>query len=102
MNESVQTGALAGSLWANYMLVGSVWGAPNNLIPGQSVSPQFGSTSLANTTMETFDQQFPSVNCFSCHTPIGDTENGVTLPALNMNISHIMFNGFYQQTLAGK
>lgn len=105
LNESVQAGVLAGSLWANYMLVGSVWGAPNNLIPGQSVSPQFGSTSLANTTMETFDQQFPSVNCFSCHTPTGDTlgtGGAVTLPALNMNISHIMKNGFYQQTLAGK
>ena len=56
LNESVQTKVLAGSVWANYALVGGVWSSPNNVSPGQAISPQFGSVSLANTTMETFDQ----------------------------------------------
>lgn len=102
LNTSVQANVVAGTVWENYFMVGSVWGAPNNLMPNSTVNPQIGSTSLANATMETFDQSFPFVNCFACHNTTGDSKNGITLPPLNMNISHIMKNGFYSQTLAGK
>lgn len=84
------------------MLVGGVWSTPNNLVPGSFVSPQLGSTSLANATMETFDQLFAGVNCFACHRPLLDTKDGVTLPALNMNVSHIMKNGYFRQRKVGE
>ncbi|MFK0692906.1 hypothetical protein ACFX5Q_32905 [Mesorhizobium sp. IMUNJ 23033] len=102
LNESVQTKVLAGSVWANYMLVGGVWSTPNNVSPGEAITPQLGSVSLANTTMETFDQLFPGVNCFACHTTSGETMGSVQLPAKNMNLSHIMTNGFLRQLTAGK
>ena len=67
-----------GDVLANYMQTGALW--TNGVVPTGNPSelPQFGSTALANTTMETFQQfspggftQAPSVqpaaNCFSCH-----------------------------------
>jgi hypothetical protein len=102
LNESVRTNVIAGSVWANYMLVGGVWSSPNSVSPGQAISPQLGSVSLANATMETFDQLFPGLNCFACHTTFGDKTGSVELPAKNMNLSHIMTNGFLRQRTAGK
>ncbi|MBY5890760.1 hypothetical protein HFN49_31800 [Rhizobium leguminosarum] len=102
LNESVQTKVLAGSVWANYMLVGGVWSKPNNVSPGAVIVPQLGSVSLANTTMETFDQLFPNVNCFACHKTTEEPADGITIPAKNMNLSHIMTNGYFRQRVAGK
>ena len=96
LNSGLHGGILKGSVWENYMLVGGVWGQANSLTPGQLVSG-IGSTSLANSTMETFDQTFAGVNCFACHGPLSKKLDGVTLPALNMNLSHIMVNGFFAQ-----
>ncbi|MEP9386486.1 hypothetical protein [Mesorhizobium sp. KR9-304] len=101
LNASVKAQVTAGTVWENYMLVGGVWTTPNNLIPGSFVSPQLGSTSLANATMETFDQIFAGVNCLACHAPAKETKDGITVPALNMNISHIMKNGFFSQRKSG-
>ena len=42
------------------------------------------------------------MNCFACHTTFGDTMGSVVLPAKNMNLSHIMTNGYFQQRTAGK
>lgn len=101
LNTSIRQRVLgSNSVWSNYQLIGGVWSTPNNLKPGGTVRPQIGSTSLANTTMETFDQQFAGVNCFGCHTTSGGKEKGVTLPPMNMNISHIMTNAFFRQQTA--
>ena len=69
-----------GAVLANYRETGSLW--TNGVIPNgqsnQSGLEEFGSTSLANATMETFQQSSPgsltqapaiqpAANCFSCH-----------------------------------
>jgi hypothetical protein len=80
-----------GDIAANYDLIGSLWVKDGNLepnqIPGLPTS-QMGSTRLANTTMETFRQAVG--NCFSCHNTTRFKYEDVSLPALNLNLSHAL------------
>lgn len=93
LNKSVQ--AKLKPPWNNYELIGDTWILPNTIEPGQSLYPQaVGSSSLSNVTMETFTQT--QGNCFMCHTTLRYTGHGVTIPALNMNLSHIMIDGIIQ------
>jgi len=65
--------ALANTVWANYMLVATQWPTktsspmanPPDNIDGNPFPPMFGSTtSVSNTTLETYRQ---SNSCMSCH-----------------------------------
>jgi hypothetical protein len=90
-------------LWANYKLVGGVW--TTGEIPGPNGAPasiQRGSTDLANTSMETFQQ---GANCFACHnggTKVVDVgvESAVIVAAKHINLSHFVVN--YQAALLAK
>ena len=75
-----------GDVRRNYVLIGSLW--TNGKIPGFDPAPQvqqIGSTQLANATMETY-VQFPTANCFSCHS--GSPGNGLGLKC-GGGLSHI-------------
>jgi hypothetical protein len=103
LNESVRT-QLGTDLWANYELIGSLWsdredGLTHNEVPGD----QKGALSLANTTMETFQQSVG--NCFSCHNTRGFTEEEATLGPKIVNLSHALRGAFvldYQQKYGKK
>src|SRR5262249_33683431 len=62
----------------NYFHVGTLWLLPD----GDVATDQLGSRSLANTTLESFQQQ---TNCFGCHDPKG-TNDRKKFP-----VSHILF-----------
>ena len=74
INNSVRGQMPNGDMRTNYFMTGATWtigGQPPTFGPGNN---QVGTSQLANTTMETF-QQGPdntvahgSSNCFSCHT----------------------------------
>jgi hypothetical protein len=92
------------SVWAHYALRGGAW-LPNPQLqfkPGISGAALrnrvVGSVSVANSTMETFDQGARG-NCFACHDtaaqPLGTGKPG--LPASNLNVSHILVNGLIQR-----
>lgn len=84
LNASVHQATLGkGSVWRNYRLIGSVWGAANTLIPNMTVTP-IGSTLLSNATMETFTQS--GTNCLSCHNTFALTPGG---EGKNINVSHV-------------
>ena len=57
-----------GSPLANYRLIGTLWTKKGSTIPEQEpydfTDIETGSTLLANTTLETFDQ---NIGCFVCH-----------------------------------
>lgn len=55
---------LAGSVWANYMLVSTQWQAPSETFP--PVTPNIP-TYLSNTTMETYLQVNKVGSCIGCH-----------------------------------
>ncbi len=55
---------LAGSVWANYKLVGTQWFKGSTDTPGGPQPPN-APARLANTTLETYDQSFAS--CTTCH-----------------------------------
>jgi hypothetical protein len=73
-----------GDVRKNYLLVGATWTIGGVLPNGPTAPPVVGSTSLANSTMETYHQGAMS-NCFTCHN-IGGT---VPAPAGLNGISHI-------------
>jgi mono/diheme cytochrome c family protein len=53
---------LAGTVWANYRLIGSQWGGTPDGPPFDTMSaPQY----LGNATMETYEQQ--TASCITCH-----------------------------------
>ena len=64
LNKAVRA-KLGSNVWANYFLIGTVWGNPKTF-PPTGPSNSVGSTQLANTSMETF-VQLPTITCFSCH-----------------------------------
>ncbi|HET6992215.1 MAG TPA: hypothetical protein VFJ43_12860 [Bacteroidia bacterium] len=55
---------LAGTVWANYKLIGSQWFKASTDAPGGPIPPK-APARLANTTLETYDQNFAS--CTTCH-----------------------------------
>ncbi|HJX29855.1 MAG TPA: hypothetical protein VJ885_18285 [Thermoanaerobaculia bacterium] len=69
---------LGSNVWANYFLVGTLWG-PGTTTNGQDpAKPNTGSVQLANSTMETYFQQSTN-NCFSCHTYASNSSFGANL-----------------------
>ena len=95
---------LAGTVWANYQLIGAVWTTGDDDIPGPNGAPmqagdrQLGSLDLANTTMETFTQD---ANCFACHnggvhtvTVTGGNQppSGQIVAAKHLDLSHFIVN----------
>ena len=86
LNDSVLGLIPAGDVRKNYVLIGALW--TNGKIPGfdpPNTVQQIGSIQLANATMETYFQ-FPSLNCFTCHS--GSTGNGLGLKCCG-GLSHI-------------
>lgn len=55
---------LAGTVWANYKLIGTQWFKPSTDGP-HAPEPPNAPARLANTTLETYDQSFAS--CTTCH-----------------------------------
>lgn len=74
LNQSIWGLLPQGSVWKNYMLVGTLWTAPGMTSPDSSGQTPVGSTGLSNAVMETFTQNSPDGssisqgNCFNCHT----------------------------------
>jgi hypothetical protein len=89
---------------SRYYLGGAIWLAANDgLVPNSTQQDLItGSTDLSNVTMETFTQKvLEQRNCFGCHNtmqrfpPVPGT--GVApLPGLNLNVSHILVNNYFQ------
>ncbi len=85
MNNSVRGMMPAGDVRGNYILTGATWTPPGGNSPTLSFPSgnQVGTSKMANTTMETYQQgdfTFASgSNCFDCH-------NGITT---NSALSHI-------------
>lgn len=98
LNQSVHTQlAPENSVWGNYFLVGGVWFANGGaLVPGLDGSSiqahVVGSVRISNATMESFTQATKK-NCFACH----HTGAGGGLPAMNMNLSHILKDGLLER-----
>jgi hypothetical protein len=95
LNANVLNILPAGSVWRNYFLLGAIW--TNGTLPAVFGSNEFGSTLLANSTMETFTQ-FPNPpsgtsdqNCFFCHNAEKTSTNPPNKPAFF--VSHAVFNG---------
>lgn len=78
LNQFIQNGLAPGDLRQNYFLLGATW--TNGVIPTSPGAETIGSSTLANSTMETY---FQSQNCFGCH------QNGGS-PSKNLDgLSHI-------------
>ena len=101
LNKSVHDQLLPTEVWKNYNLIGAVWLLPGALQPNMSPSGAdlHGSPNLNNSTMETFTQTF--ANCFTCHTTTGtNTSGGLAIPAMNMNLSHVLTDGLVSRETA--
>lgn len=81
------------SVFANYLLNGTVWELPNSLKPNDDNMDKDakGSSNLANATMETFVQG-SGTNCFSCH---NTTEFQPRYPGKDINLSHAILAPFF-------
>jgi hypothetical protein len=112
LNASVHQQLASTDVWNNYNLIGGVWLLPGALNPGlvPSGSLLHGSPDLANSTMETFVQT-PFTNstpphtvltsCLGCHTTTAtSTSGGLSIPAMNMNLSHILTDGLVTREAA--
>jgi hypothetical protein len=66
LNQDVHDRLPRNSIWRNYELVGTVWGADSihKDAPTFNLQEPAGSPLLSNTTLETFKQ---NVSCFGCH-----------------------------------
>jgi hypothetical protein len=84
----------SGDVRLNYVMTGATWtaggAAPNTLVGGNQV----GTSSLANTTMETYEQgthssptkQGSAMNCLSCHNGSNTTGVSHVFPAINKGL----------------
>jgi hypothetical protein len=108
LNTSVQNQMKASDPadpWNNYAVAGGVWLLPGALHPNMTPSGTdlHGSTNVINATMETFAQEyqgFPS-SCFTCHNTTSpfDQPTNYPIPALNMNLSHILTDIVTEQAM---
>jgi len=114
LNASVH--AQLDDVFKNYFEVGAIWFAAfNGLRPNCTFQPGSlecrvtpgvpiltGSTQLSNATIETFTQaQSAQGNCFACHNTVQvSSPNSTTpsLPGLNVNISHVLINKYFDAT----
>jgi hypothetical protein len=90
--------------------VGAIWFRPSNALrPGDALDTDslfIGSLRLSNSTIETFTQdQSTMYSCFRCHntrqritSPASGAPGpgGQSLPPKNINISHILVNGYFR------
>ena len=94
------------TVWANYMLIGTVWQplpagvsgsqpVPPTIVPGDArlFASAAGSVELENATLETFVQGPQNngggnSNCFMCHNTGGSTKYGY--PGKDVNLSHLL------------
>ncbi|MCH8622525.1 hypothetical protein [Undibacterium sp. TS12] len=91
------------SVFANYVMIGTVWFAPNAFVMPAATSmgaaQGVGSVNLANSTAETFAQApqnmfgQPVNNCFSCHNTNSYTFNKPALSARLVATSHTLAQG---------
>ena len=66
-----------------YFLSGAIWTSDGSIPTKQHYAENTGSTLLANTTMETFEQK---TSCFGCHNTFGSS-NGLDISHIFSNIS---------------
>ena len=98
----------AQALFANYLLNGTVWFAPNSYVKRNpklvnlNASNAIGSVNLANSTAETFQQVASNVNmdkvqnCFMCHNAQMSSNaqfNPLRLKSRRIAISHVLGEG---------
>ena len=103
LNQAIRA-KLGSNVWANYFLVGTVWGngsaCPTPNSPGCPTGSgnSVGSIQLANTTMESFFQtQSFKPNCFTCHVgPPCDNDPNNCEGVVNIDFSHALVRA--QQT----
>ncbi|MDQ1092520.1 hypothetical protein QE400_001933 [Xanthomonas sacchari] len=123
INASVQ--AQLHDVWKNYFEVGAIWFVAEDALapdctfqPGSALecipSPTpkgappllTGSIKLSNSTIETFTQvQSTQNNCFACHNTtqvIASDPRAQSLPGLNVNISHVVINDYFQAQVPQK
>ena len=91
------------SVFANYVMIGTVWFAPNSFVMPAATSmgaaQGVGSVNLANSTAETFAQMpqnsfgQPVNNCFSCHNTNSYTFQVPPLSARLIATSHVLAQG---------
>jgi hypothetical protein len=85
INNSIRGMMPAGDVRNNYFMTGATW-TPGGQPPNGSNS--VGTSQLANTTMETFEQGPDNTttngtsNCFDCHSPF-------TVPPIMTDVSHV-------------
>jgi len=107
LNGHVLDSLSTDDVWSNYEEVGAIWFSQENaLTPGDALGTDallIGSLRLSNSTIETFTQtQSVMNNCFRCHntmqqlTPLASGVQRRGLPAKNINISHIIVNGYFR------
>lgn len=92
------------SVWSNYFEVGAIWFLNgDNFKANESLADDAfltGSLKLSNATIETFTQtQSTMNNCFRCHNTNQRFPPEVTmtpLPGLEVDISHILVNGYFR------
>lgn len=109
-------------VWKNYFEVGAIWfnkldalqpnctfqpGSALECVPTGGTSPLLtGSVRLSNSTIETFTQvQSTQDNCFACHNTtqvISPDPRAQSLPGLNVNLSHVVINDYFQAQLPQK
>ncbi len=117
LNASVHAQLASTDVWNHYNLIGGVWLPPGKLKPGLKPAGTLlrGSTNLANSSMETFVQApFLDTNpppalltsCLGCHTTLAtttgttSTHTNLAIPAMNMNLSHILTDGLVTREAA--
>jgi len=89
VNNSVRSTLIAGDPRKNYIFRGAMWTSDGGSPSGPGLfGNQFGTTALANVTMETFQQgrtisSFTGTNCFGCHNA------AIPGPVCDTGISHI-------------
>ena len=90
------------SVFANYMLVGTVWMMPNSYNVNSNQTNAVGSVNLANATAETFVQNAKNtpisnvLNCFLCHNASSysfQTPPPPKLPNRLIALSHVLSYG---------
>ena len=103
LNASVLS-QLDDPVFRRYLLGGAIWlAAVDGLVPNSTQQDLItGSTDLSNVTMETFTQKvLEQRNCFGCHNtmqrfPPTPGTGVAPLPGLNVNVSHILVNHYFQ------
>ncbi len=87
------------ALFANYMLIGTVWLAPNSYSTSSTAADAIGSLNLANSTAETFQQIATNTvvknnqNCFTCHNATSYSFQPIPHAVRRIALSHVLSQG---------